>query len=362
MAYTYITTADGYCLAEPMQYYGILPEQVNQQQHHTDFQDAPYCPYTTAQFPPALQSPSSQSNFDSYSLSQQYSDNGQCAFASHDLHKPTFVVTHDMEDGYSRMERFTPTCPLRILKGQGEVCVVCGDKASGYHYNALTCEGCKGFFRRSITKKAAYTCKHGGHCEMDPYMRRKCQACRLKKCKAVGMLAECLLTEIQCNSKRLRKNVKQKNSFHSDIKVEEKGANKKPVSSTRKTARRFSHNFFFIQDSMDLSQEEHQLISNIVAAHQNYIIPLEETKTFMQENANPELSFLQLSETTVLHMHGLVDFTKGLPGFKHLTIDDQTALQTGRDNRDHQCNGTKGGSRALGFEPKKKKSGPQTQS
>lgn len=30
-------------------------------------------------------------------------------------------------------------------RGQEELCVVCGDKASGYHYNALTCEGCKGF-------------------------------------------------------------------------------------------------------------------------------------------------------------------------------------------------------------------------
>lgn len=29
-------------------------------------------------------------------------------------------------------------------RGQDELCVVCGDKASGYHYNALTCEGCKG--------------------------------------------------------------------------------------------------------------------------------------------------------------------------------------------------------------------------
>lgn len=29
------------------------------------------------------------------------------------------------------------------VKGE-ELCVVCGDKASGYHYNALTCEGCKG--------------------------------------------------------------------------------------------------------------------------------------------------------------------------------------------------------------------------
>lgn len=26
-------------------------------------------------------------------------------------------------------------------------CVVCGDRATGYHFHALTCDGCKGFFR-----------------------------------------------------------------------------------------------------------------------------------------------------------------------------------------------------------------------
>lgn len=37
------------------------------------------------------------------------------------------------------------------VKGE-ELCVVCGDKASGYHYNALTCEGCKGE-QKTSTKK-----------------------------------------------------------------------------------------------------------------------------------------------------------------------------------------------------------------
>lgn len=30
-----------------------------------------------------------------------------------------------------------------------ELCRICGDRASGYHYNALSCEGCKGEVRTS---------------------------------------------------------------------------------------------------------------------------------------------------------------------------------------------------------------------
>lgn len=67
----------------------------------------------------------------------------------------------------------------------------CSFPIYSYHYNALTCEGCKGFFRRSITKNAVYQCKYGNNCEIDMYMRRKCQECRLKKCLNVGMRPEC---------------------------------------------------------------------------------------------------------------------------------------------------------------------------
>uniref|UniRef100_A0A673TG94 Nuclear receptor subfamily 1 group H member 3 n=1 Tax=Suricata suricatta TaxID=37032 RepID=A0A673TG94_SURSU len=72
-----------------------------------------------------------------------------------------------------------------------ELCSVCGDKASGFHYNVLSCEGCKGFFRRSVIKGARYVCHSGGHCPMDTYMRRKCQECRLRKCRQAGMREEC---------------------------------------------------------------------------------------------------------------------------------------------------------------------------
>lgn len=87
--------------------------------------------------------------------------------------------------------------PVKRKKGPApkmlgnEVCSVCGDKASGFHYNVLSCEGCKGFFRRSVIKSAQYSCKNNGHCEMDMYMRRKCQQCRLRKCREAGMLEHC---------------------------------------------------------------------------------------------------------------------------------------------------------------------------
>uniref|UniRef100_A0A8C9PW00 Nuclear receptor subfamily 1 group H member 2 n=1 Tax=Spermophilus dauricus TaxID=99837 RepID=A0A8C9PW00_SPEDA len=74
-----------------------------------------------------------------------------------------------------------------------ELCRVCGDKASGFHYNVLSCEGCKGFFRRSVVHGGAgrYACRGGGTCQMDAFMRRKCQQCRLRKCKEAGMREQC---------------------------------------------------------------------------------------------------------------------------------------------------------------------------
>ncbi|NXJ74344.1 NR1H4 protein, partial [Trogon melanurus] len=321
MANAFVTVHDGYCLPEPIQYYDVLPEHINYQLQDLDFQTAPYCQYSTVQIPPpVLQPQPSQSQYSTYGLDSQYSD-GQCISSSCELSKPLFTAPHIDDSGYHGFKRPRLNHSSLRLKGQEELCVVCGDKASGYHYNALTCEGCKGFFRRSITKNAVYRCKNGGHCEMDMYMRRKCQECRLKKCKAVGMLAECLLTEVQCKSKRLRKNFKQKSSFLCTIKLEDEGLNSKHVSSTTRSGK--------IQEKMELTPGEHQLLDHIVAAHQKYAIPLEEAKKFLQETASPEESFLRLSETAVVHVQVLVDFTKRLPGFESLASEDQIALLKG---------------------------------
>ncbi|XP_064607313.1 nuclear receptor subfamily 2 group C member 2-like isoform X2 [Liolophura sinensis] len=71
-----------------------------------------------------------------------------------------------------------------------EPCVVCGDKASGRHYGAISCEGCKGFFKRSIRKQLGYACRGNKDCMITKHHRNRCQYCRLQKCLNVGMRSE----------------------------------------------------------------------------------------------------------------------------------------------------------------------------
>ncbi|XP_023803733.1 nuclear receptor subfamily 2 group C member 1-like isoform X5 [Cyanistes caeruleus] len=78
-----------------------------------------------------------------------------------------------------------------------DLCVVCGDKASGRHYGAVTCEGCKGFFKRSIRKNLVYSCRGTKDCVINKHHRNRCQYCRLQRCIAFGMKQD----SVQCERK-----------------------------------------------------------------------------------------------------------------------------------------------------------------
>jgi nuclear receptor subfamily 5 group A protein 3 len=74
--------------------------------------------------------------------------------------------------------------------GMEELCPVCGDKVSGYHYGLLTCESCKGFFKRTVQNKKVYTCVADRSCVIDKTQRKRCPYCRFQKCLDVGMKLE----------------------------------------------------------------------------------------------------------------------------------------------------------------------------
>ncbi|RVE49011.1 hypothetical protein evm_006369 [Chilo suppressalis] len=255
---------------------------------------------------------------------------------------PASSVNGCSTDGESRRQKKGPA-----PRQQEELCLVCGDRASGYHYNALTCEGCKGFFRRSVTKNAVYICKFGHACEMDMYMRRKCQECRLKKCLAVGMRPECVVPETTCAIKRKEKKAQREKD-------------KLPVSTTtvddhmppimqcdppppeaariHEVVPRFLSEKLMEQNRLKnippLTANQQFLIARLVWYQDGYEQPSEEdlkrvTQTWQSnedEEEETDLPFRQITEMTILTVQLIVEFAKGLPGFSKISQPDQITL------------------------------------
>eukprot|EP00794_Sanderia_malayensis_P019187 gene19187-21109_t len=78
---------------------------------------------------------------------------------------------------------------------ESNLCLICGDKATGKHYGAVSCDGCKGFFRRSIRKNHVYSCRFSKDCNVTKDKRNQCRYCRLRKCVNVGMRKEAVQNE-----------------------------------------------------------------------------------------------------------------------------------------------------------------------
>ncbi|CAJ1056968.1 bile acid receptor isoform X1 [Xyrichtys novacula] len=319
-----IPPSDEFSIPESSHLFDILADQNSPLLQEPDI--LPFSVYPSMQYPsmePAMSSTtyySSQNYYPQYNGDEWYAQTG-----IYELRKGPLEVSYDAE-----MEETSVVVPAVCkrtrhmsqagrVKGE-ELCVVCGDKASGYHYNALTCEGCKGFFRRSITKNAVYKCKNGGNCEMDMYMRRKCQECRLRKCKEMGMLAECLLTEIQCKSKRLRKNTKASPGPSTGDETEgAENTDSKQVTSTTKLPKK----------KVEITKEQQTLMKIIVDAYNRHQIPQDVAKKLLQDQYSAEENFLLLTEMATSQVQVLVEFTKNIPGFLSLDREDQIALLKG---------------------------------
>ncbi|XP_031172553.1 nuclear receptor subfamily 2 group C member 2 isoform X2 [Sander lucioperca] len=121
---------------------------------------------------------------------------------SHNTKQLIFTAADSLMPG--RIQIVTDPVSMERLLGQSgdlsrpqpvEYCVVCGDKASGRHYGAVSCEGCKGFFKRSVRKNLTYSCRSKQDCIINKHHRNRCQFCRLRKCLNMGMKTDSVQSE-----------------------------------------------------------------------------------------------------------------------------------------------------------------------
>ncbi|XP_029354322.1 hepatic nuclear factor 4, beta [Echeneis naucrates] len=97
------------------------------------------------------------------------------------------------------------TSSLSCPDGGRNQCSICADRATGKHYGIASCDGCKGFFRRSIRKNHTYSCRFDRKCSVDKHRRNQCRYCRLQECFKAGMRKEAVQNERDCiNSHRAK--------------------------------------------------------------------------------------------------------------------------------------------------------------
>ena len=77
-----------------------------------------------------------------------------------------------------------------------------------WNVSGVTCLSCRAFFRRAhqaanIAGDAgpSFTCKKGGKCRVTVQNRRRCQACRYKRCIRTGMTPSAVMTEQQVKTR-----------------------------------------------------------------------------------------------------------------------------------------------------------------
>ncbi|XP_029791614.1 nuclear receptor subfamily 1 group I member 3 isoform X5 [Suricata suricatta] len=186
-------------------------------------------------------------------------------------------------------------------------CAVCGDRATGYHFHALTCEGCKGFFRRTVTKSTVLMCPFAGSCEVNKAQRRHCPACRLQKCLDAGMKKDMILS---AEALALRR-----------AKQAQRRAQRAPVQ---------------------LSDEQKALVRTLLGAHSRHVGTMFEqfvqfrppAHLFVHRQHLPisvpvPLLLMHFAEINTFMVKQVIKFTKDLPLFRSLPMEDQISLLKG---------------------------------
>ncbi|KAM4652335.1 peroxisome proliferator-activated receptor gamma isoform 2-T2 [Discoglossus pictus] len=207
-------------------------------------------------------------------------------------------------------------------------CRVCGDKASGFHYGVHACEGCKGFFRRTIRLKLIYE-RCDLNCRIHKKSRNKCQYCRFQKCLSVGMShnairfgrmpqaeKEKLLAEISTDIDHLNpesadQRVLAKHLYDSYIKSFPLTKAKARAIMTGRTTDKSP---VVIYDMNSLMMGEDQI-------KYQYLVPFQE-----QDKEVAIRIFHRCQSRSVEAVREITEFAKNIPGFVNIDLNDQVTL------------------------------------
>ncbi|XP_032253152.1 nuclear receptor subfamily 1 group I member 3 isoform X2 [Phoca vitulina] len=186
-------------------------------------------------------------------------------------------------------------------------CMVCGDRATGYHFHALTCEGCKGFFRRTVSKNTGLTCPFAGSCKVNKAQRRHCPACRLQKCLDAGMKKEMILSA-EALAQRRAKQAQRRAQWA----------------------------------AVQLSKGQQELVQTLLGAHARHVGTMFDQFVQFRPPAHlfihhqrlpipvPPLPLLEhFAEVNTFMVQQVIKFTKDLPLFRSLPMEDQISLLKG---------------------------------
>ncbi|XP_058680654.1 progesterone receptor [Ammospiza caudacuta] len=185
-----------------------------------------------------------------------------------------------------------------------KICLICGDEASGCHYGVLTCGSCKVFFKRAMEGQHNYLCAGRNDCIVDKIRRKNCPACRLRKCCQAGMVL---------GGRKLKKFNKIKVVRTLDVALQQPAAlQDESQALTQRLS--FSPN------------QEIQFVPPMISVLRG-IEP--EVVYAGYDNTKPETPSSLLTSLNHLCERQLlcvVKWSKLLPGFRNLHIDDQITL------------------------------------
>ncbi|KAB0794663.1 hypothetical protein PPYR_11502 [Photinus pyralis] len=222
-------------------------------------------------------------------------------------------------------EEPSSSIPDLEFDGTTVLCRVCGDKASGFHYGVHSCEGCKGFFRRSIQQKIQYRpCTKNQQCSILRINRNRCQYCRLKKCIAVGMSRDAVRFGRVPKREKARILAAMQQSSNS------RSLEKAVAAELEDEQRLLSTVVRAHLDTCDFTRDKVEPMLARAREHPSYTACPPTLACPLNPNPQPltgQQELLQdFSKRFSPAIRGVVEFAKRIPGFSLLSQDDQVTL------------------------------------